>query len=53
MIHDCTNGAIRFRLKKAPVSAKEITEEEELIEFMEKWKNGNISGSFKAALKPN
>ena len=42
MFADAIEASAKSRPVRVPVSAREITEEKELIEFMEKWEKSNI-----------
>jgi hypothetical protein len=39
---DAIENSANNRPVRIPVSAREITDEEELIEFMEKWEKANV-----------
>ena len=42
MFVDAIEASAKNRPVRVPVSAREITEEAELIEFMEKWEKANV-----------
>ena len=42
MFADAIEASAKNRPVRVPVSAREITEEAELIEFMEKWEKANV-----------
>ena len=42
MFADAIEASAKNRPVRVPVSAREITEEAELIEFMEKWETANV-----------
>jgi hypothetical protein len=42
MFADAIEASANNRPKRVPVSAREITDEAELIEFMKKWEKANV-----------
>ena len=51
MFADAIEASAKNRPVRVPVSAREITEEAELIEFMEKWEKANAGNLLGTLLK--